>query len=150
MRTASRVLVTCSIAGILSACAAQPAVETPDHDVAALPDREAGAHTVLQTPLSVAPGVEAIVQDAVFAPDAQLPAHYHPGDEVLYMIEGTVVLEQDGQEPLTLAAGDAHVIPAGLVHKATAGPDGARAVIYRAHPEGEEIRYLVDEAEDAA
>lgn len=131
----------------LSACQqseAQPEVPRP----AQLPELAAGANTVLAAPLTVTEGLEAIVQDAVFLPDAELPLHYHPGDETLYMIEGTVVLEQDGFEPITLTAGQAHTMPTGLRHKAKAGPLGARAVIFRAHPEGEQVLYLATASEE--
>ncbi len=132
------------IAALALAACQQPQPQPGEPIAAQLPDREAGANTVLASQLSVTDGVDVIVQDAVFAPDAMLQLHYHPGDETLYMIEGTVVLEQDGFEPLTLTAGDAHIMPTGLQHKATAGPEGARAVIFRAHEEGKEIIYLVE------
>lgn len=133
----------------LSGCQPPHTDEAGDESgaTAQLPDRDPGAHTVLTAPLTETGNMEAIVQDAVFAPDAQLPAHYHPGEEVLYMIEGTVVLEPEGAPALTMNAGDAHAIPARQVHKAKAGPQGARAVIFRAHPEGEEVRYLVEATE---
>ena len=141
-----------TLAGLLQLAACQqPIADQPmDQELPAqLPDRPAGANSILTAPISVADGLEEIVQDAVFAPNAELPAHYHPGEEVLYMIEGTVELIPDGMDSLTLRAGDAHVIPAGLVHRATAGPLGARAVIFRAHPLGEEVRILTEEDGEA-
>lgn len=131
---------------MLAACQQPIDEELSDQELPALlPERPTGANTILTGSISVADGLEAIVQDALFAPNAELPAHYHPGEEVLYMIEGTVELMSNGKDSLTLRAGDAHVIPAGLVHRATAGPLGARAVIFRAHPKGEEVRILAEE-----
>ena len=131
------------VAGALALAACQQANEEAipaEQAPAQLPDRPDGANTILTQPLTVAEGVEAIVQDAIFPPNAELSAHYHPGEEVLYMLEGTVELFEDGAAPITLSAGDAHVITAGLVHHAKAGPLGARAAIFRAHVTGEPVR----------
>lgn len=128
---------------LLAACQ-QPAAPEEQAGAAQLPAREPGAHTVLTAPLTEAAAMQAIVEDAVFAPDAELPSHYHPGEEMLYMIEGSVELFQQDKPAITLVAGDAYAIPAGLVHRAKAGPDGGRAVIFRAHPKGEPVRIAAD------
>jgi quercetin dioxygenase-like cupin family protein len=44
------------------------------------------------------------------------PKHSHPGEEVVYMIEGTLEYELEGRPPETLKAGDVLFIPAGTVH----------------------------------
>jgi quercetin dioxygenase-like cupin family protein len=55
---------------------------------------------------------------------AEIPAgiaagrHTHPGEEFGYVLEGTVVVEIDGQPAKTLKAGEAFIIPAGRVHDA--------------------------------
>ena len=45
--------------------------------------------------------------------------HYHPGDEFLYVVEGTLTLEVDGKAPVTLKAGETLHIPARVAHQAT-------------------------------
>jgi quercetin dioxygenase-like cupin family protein len=42
--------------------------------------------------------------------------HTHPGEELGYVLEGTLLLEVAGQPPRTLKAGEAFFIPAGTVH----------------------------------
>lgn len=42
--------------------------------------------------------------------------HTHPGEELGFVMEGTFLLEIDGQPTRTLHAGDSFVIPAGVVH----------------------------------
>jgi quercetin dioxygenase-like cupin family protein len=55
---------------------------------------------------------------------AEIPAgvasgkHTHPGEEIAYVLEGTVVLELDGKPAMTLKAGQGVLIPAGSVHNA--------------------------------
>ena len=53
---------------------------------------------------------------AEFAPGVAAGKHTHPGEELGYVLEGTLQLEVTGQPPRTLKAGDAFFIPAGTVH----------------------------------
>ena len=43
----------------------------------------------------------------------------HPGEEIGYILEGSILLEQDGKPPVTLTAGQTFFIPNGQVHNAT-------------------------------
>jgi quercetin dioxygenase-like cupin family protein len=50
--------------------------------------------------------------------------HIHPGEEVGYLVAGTVRMEIRGQETLTLNPGDGFLIPPRTPHNATdLGPD---------------------------
>ena len=53
---------------------------------------------------------------AEFAPGVAAGRHTHPGEELGYVLEGTLLLEVDGQPPRTLQAGDTFFVPAGTVH----------------------------------
>jgi len=53
---------------------------------------------------------------AEFAPGVAAGKHTHPGEELGYVLEGTLQLEVVGQPARTLKAGDAFFIPAGTVH----------------------------------
>ena len=46
------------------------------------------------------------------------PPHSHPGAEIAYVIEGLLEHQLEGKPPVTLKAGDALFIPAGVVHSA--------------------------------
>ena len=75
--------------------------------------------TVLQQgDLSMA-GHESVTAVAEFQPGATVGRHTHPGEEVGYILEGTIVLEQDGKPPVTLGPGRTFFIPAGTIHNAT-------------------------------
>jgi quercetin dioxygenase-like cupin family protein len=52
-----------------------------------------------------------------FAPGASFPRHTHPGEEIIYVLEGTLEYEVAGK-PVTLKAGDVLFVPAGTVHAA--------------------------------
>lgn len=53
---------------------------------------------------------------AEFKPGGVTPKHTHPGEELLYVLEGSVSIEIDGQAPHVLRAGDTLLIPAGVPH----------------------------------
>lgn len=44
------------------------------------------------------------------------PKHSHPGEEVVYMIEGVLEYTLEGKPPVTLKAGEVLFIPAGVAH----------------------------------
>jgi quercetin dioxygenase-like cupin family protein len=63
-------------------------------------------------------GHEAIQVRVDFAPGAAFPKHTHPGEEIIYVLEGTLEYEVEGKPPVALKAGDVLFIPAGAVHAA--------------------------------
>ena len=67
--------------------------------------------------LSVA-GREAIQVVVGLEPGVLAPKHTHPGEEIIYVLEGTLVYEVEGKPPVTLKAGDVLFIPPGTVHSA--------------------------------
>jgi quercetin dioxygenase-like cupin family protein len=75
--------------------------------------------TVLQQgDLSMA-GHESVAAVAEFQPGGTVGRHTHPGEEVGYILEGTIILEQEGKPSVTLGPGKTFFIPAGTVHNAT-------------------------------
>ena len=64
------------------------------------------------------PGREAIQTIVSIAQGVTAPWHSHPGEEVIYVLEGVLEYQLDGQPPVTLKAGDVLFIPAGVVHSA--------------------------------
>ena len=64
------------------------------------------------------PGREVIQVRVDFAPGAAFGMHTHPGEEVAYVLEGTVEYQFEGKPPVTLKAGEALFIPAGTLHAA--------------------------------
>jgi quercetin dioxygenase-like cupin family protein len=85
--------------------------------------------TVLQQSDASVPGREVVMAVAEFQPGASAGRHTHAGDEVGYVLEGTVVIAQDGKPDVTLGPGKSFHIPAGTVHNATnSGSTAARVV----------------------
>lgn len=53
---------------------------------------------------------------AEFLPGAAAGKHTHPGEELGYVMDGTLELRIEGQPPRTLKAGESFFVPAGIVH----------------------------------
>lgn len=64
------------------------------------------------------PGLEAIQVRVDFAPGAAFGNHTHPGEEVIYVLEGSLEYQVEGKLPVTLKAGDVLFMPAGTIHAA--------------------------------
>ena len=83
--------------------------------------------TVVQQGDLSTPGREVIQAVVDFQPGATPGRHTHAGEEVGYVLDGTLLVEQDGKPPVTLKAGGAFIIPAGTIHNATnTGSGGAK------------------------
>ena len=78
---------------------------------------------------SVVPGREVVQVRVEVDPAHGVPRHTHPGDEVLYVVEGTLEYMPDGKAPVVLKAGQSVFIPAGTIHAARNPGTGAGAGI---------------------
>ena len=60
-----------------------------------------------------------IVQARIeFGPGMAFGRHTHPGEEVVYVLEGSLEFQVDGKLPVTLRAGDVLFVPAQTTHTA--------------------------------
>jgi quercetin dioxygenase-like cupin family protein len=62
------------------------------------------------------PGRRVIQSRVDISPDAPLFRHKHPGEEVIYVLEGSLQYEIDGQPPTRVSAGEGLMVPAETVH----------------------------------
>jgi quercetin dioxygenase-like cupin family protein len=90
--------------------AARPATAAPAAQPPAI------ARTDLQRHDLSTPGHEAIQTRVDFAPGAVAPRHRHPGEEIVFVLRGSLEYRLDGQAPVTLNPGNVLFIPAGTVH----------------------------------
>jgi quercetin dioxygenase-like cupin family protein len=68
-------------------------------------DLSAAGREVIQARVEIDPGVTS-------------PRHTHPGEEIIYVLEGSLEYQVEGKPPVTLKAGDVLFIPAGTIHAA--------------------------------
>jgi quercetin dioxygenase-like cupin family protein len=82
------------------------------------PQQTGFKRTVVQQGDLSAPGREVVQAIAEIQPGGQSGRHTHPGEEVAYILEGTIELETQGKPAVSKKAGDAFLVPAGTVHNA--------------------------------
>src|SRR6476619_1458540 len=63
------------------------------------------------------PGREVVQVRVELAPGVSFPKHTHPGEEIIYVLEGTFEYEIDGKIS-KVKAGDVLFVPAGAIHSA--------------------------------
>jgi quercetin dioxygenase-like cupin family protein len=82
--------------------------------------------------LSNIPGQQGVMYKAVIVPGGKAPKHTHPGDEFLYVLKGTVIVEAEGKAPLTLNAGDSLYQMKGMPHTVRNGSttEPAEALVF--------------------
>jgi len=78
------------------------------------------------------PGREVVQVRVDLDPGVAFGKHWHPGEEIVYVLEGALEYQIDGKQPVTLRAGDVLFIPARTVHSArNVGKDnGAELATY--------------------
>jgi quercetin dioxygenase-like cupin family protein len=88
--------------------------------------------TELQQHDLAVPGREVIQVRVEFDPGVTFGEHWHPGEEIVYVLEGSLEYRLDGRPPVTLQAGEVLFIPAKTIHAASnVGEDsGAELATY--------------------
>ena len=78
------------------------------------------------------PGREMLQVRVELDPGVASPRHTHPGEEVIYVLEGALEYEVEGRPTVTLKPGDVLFIPAGTIHaaKAVGGGKGVELATY--------------------
>jgi quercetin dioxygenase-like cupin family protein len=62
------------------------------------------------------PGREMIQNRVDIGLEAPAVRHKHPGEEIIYVLEGSLEYRIEGRQPETYTAGDALMVPADTVH----------------------------------
>ena len=102
------------------------------------------AENLLRETIVGAEGKEVIVSRVSFPANTELPWHWHPGEEIFYVIEGAVTLSRREFPDTAASAGEVHKIAPKVIHSGRTGDVGAELVIFRVHTAGEPERYVVD------
>jgi len=64
------------------------------------------------------PGREVVQLRVDFDPGVSFPRHRHPGEEIIYVLEGSIEYAVEGSPTKTYKAGEALTVPAGVIHSA--------------------------------
>jgi quercetin dioxygenase-like cupin family protein len=71
---------------------------------------------LVKTTVPGVPWKQAIVTRTTYQPGARIRKHYHTSQIVFMILEGTMGVQEDGKEPVTLKPGDTLLIKPGTVH----------------------------------
>jgi len=100
---------------------------------AVTPTQQPGSkRTPLQQHDPSAPGRVVIQVRVDFDPGYVAPRHTHPGEEIIYVIEGSLEYQIEGQPTATVKPGDVLFVPAGAIHsvKNIGSGNGAELATY--------------------
>jgi quercetin dioxygenase-like cupin family protein len=114
VKIATAIIATLALASIVTDAGAQQPTFT---------------RTIIQQVDISVPGREAVTAFIEFKPGGAVGRHTHPGEEVGYVLEGSMWFEQDGKPGVTIAAGQPFIIPAGAIHAVTNKSTGTVKVL---------------------
>lgn len=119
-----RLLVSCLLMSLSWAAGAQgkPAVDT-----------------LLQSNLEAIDSHEVLISRVSVPANSSIPYHFHPSEEFLHILSGTVVMKRKGNDDEILKAGDTRKIPARTLHSAAAIGEAAEIIVFRVHPKGQPV-----------
>jgi quercetin dioxygenase-like cupin family protein len=72
---------------------------------------------LVKTTVPGVPWKQEIVTRTTYQPGARIRKHYHPSQIVFLILEGAMLVQEDGKPPVTLKAGDTLLIPPGTIHE---------------------------------
>jgi len=119
---------------------------TPD---AAAPAAKANVQNLLLQSLDpeFAAGREVLVDLVEIPPHGALERHWHPGEEFHYYLDGDARIEIEGQAAIEGKPGTVGHVPFKSKHRAMAGPQGAKVLVFRVHTQGQPWRYPAESAQ---
>ncbi len=101
-------------------------------------------NNLITSQLELVEGIEVVVSHVVIPPNTSLPKHWHPGEEFIYILEGSGVIWQEGKPDTNLKKGDVFNVPLKQIHTAITSEEGVTILVFRVHKEGEPIRINVE------
>ena len=99
---------------------------------------------IMTSQLELVEGVEVVVSHVEIPPNTTLPKHWHPGEEFVYVLEGSEVLWQKDKSDTYLEKGDVFKVPLKQIHTAKTGKEGATVLVFRVHEMGQPVRVNVE------
>ena len=99
---------------------------------------------LMTSQLELVEGTEVVVSHVEIPANTTLPKHWHPGEEFVYVLEGSEVLWQKDKPDVHLKKGDVFKVPLRQIHTATTGEEGVTVLVFRVHEKGQPVRVNVE------
>lgn len=100
--------------------------------------------TLLTAQLEGVENTDVIISRVTIPPNSALPKHWHPGEEFVYVLSGSTILQMEGEADVTFGPGEVSKIPLKRVHSAATGDEGATILVFRVHERGAPERVLIE------
>ena len=139
----SILLLFLSLAFLSCSSEVKPA-EGVDSAIAKNEITEMKIENLLRDSLELAEGVEVVVSYLELPKNTTLPLHYHPGEEFVYMIEGSGQLTLNDTSKIILKAGDVFKVPFKQIHSFSTLDEDVKGIVYRVHESGQPDRILIE------
>jgi quercetin dioxygenase-like cupin family protein len=98
----------------LPAAAQDKAADSPLPKAADIPG--ISPEVLVKTTVPGVPWKQEIVTRTTYQPGARIRKRYHPSQIVFMILKGTMGVQEDGKEPVTLKPGDTLLIKPGTIH----------------------------------
>ncbi len=99
---------------------------------------------LMTSQLELVEGMAVVVSHVEIPANTTLPKHWHPGEEFVYVLEGSEVLWQKDKPDVHLNKGDVFKVPLRQIHTATTGEEGVTVLVFRVHEKGQPVRVNVE------
>jgi len=101
---------------------------------------------LLVTPLAGMESKEVNILHISVPPGFVTPKHFHPGQLFIYVVEGAVTIEVEGEVPIKLGPGDVIQEPSGktMVGKNLSSTHGAELVVFQIGDKGKPLMVDVE------
>jgi quercetin dioxygenase-like cupin family protein len=101
--------------------------------------------TDLQQHDLIIPGREVVQNRVDISPQAPSVKHTHPGEEIIYVLEGSLEYQVEGKPPTTLSAGEVLFAPAETLHAVkNVGTTNAAELATKVVEKGKPLLVLVE------
>jgi quercetin dioxygenase-like cupin family protein len=105
---------------------------------------EVKLETLMKAQLEGVEETEVIVSKVQIPANTSLPKHWHPGEEFVYILEGSVTLWQKDKKDIVGTAGELIKVPLKQIHTGITGNAGASLLVFRVHEQGQPERVMVE------
>ena len=124
-------IAACAATGLFMSGALIPASAVADAHIT----------SVLTTELEGMDGMEANIVVEKVEPGWETPRHIHPGHVFVYVLEGTIEIAVEGEEPRKVSAGEAVYESPNkpMIGRNVSSSEGARLVVFQVGPAGEPL-----------